>query len=235
MSINKIIGAFSLILATLVAGCAVDQTLQTPAGTDWSLPRNTAVPPHYTSEASLWQEGTTANLLFTDVKARMVNDLLTVIVVENSVASHDASTDLGRESDLSADVAAAFGGMTRLRSKNDYLPSDALVEGSFGSDFKGTGKTERSGRMTTKMTALVTDVLPNGNLMIEGTREVVLNDERQLIVLTGMVRPQDVSRDNTVLSTFIADARIQYTGSGVVTSRQRPGWGDRIITAVWPF
>jgi flagellar L-ring protein precursor FlgH len=89
--------------------------------------------------------------------------------------------------------------------------------------------------MTTKMTATVTNVLPNGNLMIQGMREVVLNDEQQIIVLTGIVRPQDVSQDNTVLSTYIANARIEYTGSGVVTERQSPGWADRILTTVWPF
>lgn len=191
--------------------------------------------PMYASEGSLWQEGTSTTMLFADVKARTVNDLLTVVVVEKSAAAHDASTDLGRSNKLTADVAAAFGGMTALRAKNPNIPSDVLIEGSFGSDFAGTGKTERSGTMTTKMTAVVTDVLPNGNLVIRGMREVFLNNEQQVIVLTGMVRPEDISRDNTVLSTFIANARIQYTGSGVVTERQTPGWGDRIITAVWPF
>jgi len=205
------------------------------AGAEWSLPRKVSATQYYTSEGSLWQDGTAANLLFSDAKARMVNDLLTIIVLESSTASHDASTDLGRSNNVSADIAAAFGGMTKLRRKNPDIPSGALLEGSFGSDFKGTGKTKRSGSMATKMTAIVTDVLPNGNLVIEGAREVVLNDERQLIVLTGMVRPHDVSHDNTVLSTYIANARIEYTGSGVVTDRQSPGWADRIFTAVWPF
>lgn len=235
MSLSRTALAVALVIAALAPGCVADRVSSPRAGAEWSVPREVSGTQYYTSEGSLWQDGTTVNLLFTDLKARMVNDLLTIIVLESSTASHDASTDLGRSSKLSADVAAAFAGMTKLRSKFPDIPSDALVEGTFGSDFKGTGKTKRSGSMTTKMTATVTNVLPNGNLMIQGMREVVLNDEQQIIVLTGIVRPQDVSQDNTVLSTYIANARIEYTGSGVVTERQSPGWADRILTTVWPF
>ncbi len=81
----------------------------------------------------------------------------------------------------------------------------------------------------------VVKVLENGNLLIEGRKQVTINDEDQYIVITGIIRPQDVSPDNTVDSKNIADARIIYTGAGVVTDKQRPGWGTRILDWIWPF
>ena len=85
------------------------------------------------------------------------------------------------------------------------------------------------------MTAQVVDVLPNGNLIIEGNREVRVNAENQMITLTGMVRPRDITADNVIQSTYIADARIAYSGTGVLNDRQRPGWFTRVMDKVWPF
>ena len=85
------------------------------------------------------------------------------------------------------------------------------------------------------MTARVVDLLANGNMIIEGNREVRVNAENQLITLTGIIRSRDISSENIILSTYIADARISYSGSGVLNDRQRPGWLSRILDKVWPF
>ena len=85
------------------------------------------------------------------------------------------------------------------------------------------------------MTARIVDILPNGNLVIQGNREVRVNHENQIITLTGLVRPRDISADNVVLSTYLADARISYSGSGIINERQRPGWLTRVMGKIWPF
>lgn len=77
--------------------------------------------------------------------------------------------------------------------------------------------------------------MPNGNLKIKGTREVTVNNEKQLITLSGIIRSRDISPDNIVLSTYISDAMIAYSGDGIVNERQRPGWLARILDVVWPF
>jgi len=109
------------------------------------------------------------------------------------------------------------------------------VNGNISSDFEGTGETERSGALNAFMTAMIVDVMPNGNMVIEGNREVRVNAENQMITLTGLVRPRDISADNVILSTYIADARISYSGTGVLNDRQKPGWLTRALDKVWPF
>ena len=107
---------------------------------------------------------------------------------------------------------------------------DALTEG-----FDGSGVTTRSGKLSGRMTGLVDAVLPNGNLRIQGKRMVTVNGEEQIMVLTGIVRPEDISSNNVVRSTYIADARIEYYGMGVISEKQYPGWMARMFDRVWPF
>jgi flagellar L-ring protein precursor FlgH len=103
------------------------------------------------------------------------------------------------------------------------------------SDFKGDGTTSRSGDLTAFITCRVTEVLPNGNLRIVGTREILVNHENQVIVLSGVIRPRDINDQNIIASRFIADAKIAYSGSGVIDDRQRPGWMANFLETVWPF
>ena len=111
----------------------------------------------------------------------------------------------------------------------------ASVSGSMTSDFKGDGTTSRSGDLTAFITCRVTEVLPNGNLRIVGTREILVNHENQVIVLSGVIRPRDINDQNIIASRFIADAKIAYSGSGIIDDRQRPGWLANILDIVWPF
>ncbi len=103
------------------------------------------------------------------------------------------------------------------------------------SKFDGTGTTSRSGDLTAYITARVTEVLSNGNLMIEGSREIEVNNEKQFITLAGVIRTRDVAADNIILSTYISGARITYSGVGIVDERQRPGWLANLMNKVWPF
>ena len=200
-------------------------------------------------KGSLWPGETTRNMLFSDNKARTVNDIVTIEIVESSTASKKATTKLGRTSDISASATGLFGFETkqnarlaRLQDSNAAGTSKAaaldlsrILEASTQNDFKGSGETTRSGRLSGRMTALVTEVLPNGNLRIRGKRRVTVNGEEQLMILTGVIRPEDISSKNVILSTYIADATIEYFGVGVIADKQRPGWMARLMDKVWPF
>jgi len=169
---------------------------------------------------------------YADKKALRVGDIITVRIIESAQASNTADTDLSRTSSANASLSAFFG---KKKFLNLFKVGDDLLTTSSENSHKGAGSTTRSGELTAVMTAMVREVLPNGNLVVRGTREVLVNHEQQFITLTGIVRPQDVSRDNIVLSTQLADANITIGGLGVVADKQRSGWGTWIFDLIWPF
>lgn len=154
--------------------------------------------------------------LASDVKAMRVGDSLTVQVTENASATTTADTSADRETTAAAVI--------RTRSQAPIL------EGSEKHDFSGNAKTQRAGKLLAQITVTVTAVQPNGDLQIAGQQLVEINDEKQLIKLEGRVRRQDISDGNTVASSRIADAVIQYVGDGVLTNAQRVGLVTRILT-----
>lgn len=187
------------------------------------------------SDGSLWDERGGLGTLFANNKARQVGDIVTVRIVESATATNKATTKTDRSTSLSAGLDSFFGAEKRHPADSPFFNPFGKVAGNIGSEFEGTGSTERRGDLTAYMTARVVDVLPNGTLAIEGNREVRVNHENQLITLTGLVRPRDISADNVIQSTYIADARIAYSGKGVLNDRQKPGWLVRALDKVWPF
>lgn len=159
--------------------------------------------------------------LYSDARARQVGDLVTIIIVERAEAASSASTDAKREGSLK--VGPGVGLL-------DFLP---LLGASGGSEFDGSGRTVRSGSVKAQMTARVVEVLPGGALRVEGRQTIIINDEEQELVLTGVIRPEDISRENTVLSTYVADARITVRGSGALGREQKPGILTRLFD--WLF
>lgn len=187
------------------------------------------------SQGSLWREGKEA-FLFTDNKARWPGDLVTVKVVETHSAVNQAKTETSRDSVVEAKVNNLLGaplhfGLDRIWP-GGFRPE---VGASTKTDFQGEGTTSRSTQIIATITCRVVQVLPNGNLLIEGHREVKLNREREYITLRGIVRPEDIGPDNSVLSTAISDAVIEYSGRGVVSEKQGPGFLTRILDLIWPF
>lgn len=180
------------------------------------------------NDGSLWSEDRPQSFLFSDFKAGRVGDVVTVRIVESSKGNKNASTKTEKDSSLSTSISAFFG-----------MPSDKLSQASVGAETSekhdGAGSTSRSSELTAVITARVIDVMPNGNFVIDGRREVIVNNETQLLYVTGIVRPEDIGPNNTVLSSYIADAKITYTGSGVVSDKQRVGWFVRLLDKVWPF
>ncbi len=207
--------------------------------------RNAAVGTTSPADGSLWQANSAFNGLFIDTKARNVGDVVTVKIEESSKATNKAKTETDRASSVQAGIDKLFGledwwQNEILDDVSDNLPKinpfgNPSVKGSMSSDFAGEGETTRSGNLSAYITCRVVDVMPNGNLKIVGTREVMVNHENQLIILSGIIRPRDISDNNVILSTFVSDAKIAYSGSGIINDRQRPGWLANLLNSVWPF
>ncbi len=180
---------------------------------------------------------------FQDLRAFKVGDLVTVNIVETSSASKSASTQTGKESSIDAGIDNLLGWEGKIKHLTSFgnstvrnnFDNSSMFKGSLSSSFNGTGSTSRGDNMTASITARVIDVKPNGNLLIEGTRQIRVNNEIQMIILSGFIRPTDISPDNTILSSYIGDAKIEYLGSGAISDKQRPGWLSRAVDHVWPF
>jgi len=183
-------------------------------------------------EGSLWTDS--GMNLFGDNRAVKVGDLVTVRISENPKAQLHAKTDTNRESKISGGVNF-FGYLEALKEKNKNLNPASLISTNFKPEFVGEGTNDRDGNMTAYITARVIRVLPNGNLFISGKREITVNHETQYITLSGIIRPEDIDLNNEVQSTYISDAKIEYSGRGVIADRQKPGWMMRLLDTVWPF
>jgi flagellar L-ring protein FlgH len=168
--------------------------------------------------------------LFGDLRARHVNDLVTVRVIETLSATGAADSSLDKDSKASAAVPNLFG----LESKYpSALDPTSMVSASANTSFKGGGTTSRSGDLSATVTARVAEVLPNGDLVIEGVREIDINGDRQIIVLTGVVRTADVGPGNVVASTSIGQMRIRYFGRGLIKDNLNPGWLVRVLNKIF--
>lgn len=168
--------------------------------------------------------------LFADVRARSVNDLVTVHVIENVVASGAADSTLDKDSSADASVGRVFGIDPKFA---DWFDPTALARYSASTGFKGSGATTRSGALSAVVTARVSEVLPNGDLVLEGVREIDINGDRQIIVLTGVIRTADVGPGNVVPSTAVGQMRIRYFGRGLIKDNLSPGWLVRLMNKVF--
>jgi len=232
----KKIDLLGLVMAAVLCGCSSTTYGTHPRDIQ---PKATMLPtpivkPEYTP-GSLWPGENSRNMLFTDNKARYVNDIVTIIIDESSSGQNQASTNTSKNSATNAGISAMLGLNTSLVNSNANLGGTLAVGGESASTLKGAGDTSRGGTLQARLTARVVRVLNNGNLLIEGRRQLTLNAEDQFIVITGVIRPEDIAADNWVLSSNIADARILYTGSGVLADKQHPGWMTRALDWGWPF
>lgn len=178
-------------------------------------------------EGSLWNPSVSYSL-YADLKARNVGDNVTINIVEAASASKNATTKTSRNSDIDASWSGVLAKMS-----GDWVGSE--VKSAYANSFNGQGETTRKSSLNAFITVRVIQVLPNGNLVVQGSREVQVNNENQFINIQGVIRPEDISSANIVLSTFVADAKIELNGQGVVSDKQRVGWLTRILDWVWPF
>ena len=182
---------------------------------------------------SLWHEGV-SKPIYADKRASQVGDIVTILVQENSTATKDNSTKTSKQSSVDSAIAtflyspAASG----LLTKAGTLPA---LKFSGKSDFNGGGSINNSQKIVASVAVRVIDVLPNSNLLIEGTRESSFSGEQQTIILRGAIRPDDIMANNTIYSYNVADATIKIVSKGTITDSQRKGWFHRIWDKISPF
>ncbi|MCG6537204.1 MAG: flagellar basal body L-ring protein FlgH [Syntrophales bacterium LBB04] len=184
---------------------------------------------------SIWPGESTNNLICSDKKARYINDIVTIIISETAAGGNKASTNTSRDSSTSANITSLFGIENAIIGSNAMMGGKIGLGGTSANALKGSGDTSRNSSLEARISARVLRVFDNGNLLIEGKRQLKVNAEDQFIMITGIVRPDDITAENTIASQYVADARIVYTGDGIVNDKMRPGWLTRIVDWVWPF
>ncbi|MEK6531449.1 MAG: flagellar basal body L-ring protein FlgH [Deltaproteobacteria bacterium] len=226
-----------LATAGLLSGCVSTTTPPVPRRIDIStIPvQGSSVP---TTPGSIWPGETTRNTLFQDMRARNIGDIVTVEIIEKTSAVKEASTSTSRTSSKDIAIQGLFGLPTNMGMRN-FLnqgnPFSPEMQSSYDSSFDGSGTTKRSGELSATITTRVVQILSNGNLVLEGSKDTVVNNELQFIVLSGIARPEDITDVNTVYSTQLSDVRIEYSGKGVIADEQGQGWLGRVLDNVWPF
>jgi len=186
------------------------------------------------NDGSIFSRAGQDSLLGQD-RARRPGDLLTVLIEENVSASSTASSNASRNSATTALTANALTDLNR-RFGNAGLPWPADINpGESAIDSSGTGSAAQQGRIAGEVTAVVTEVLPNGLLAVRGYKRMELTRGIQIVRLTGLVRPSDIQPDNTVRSRRLADADISFAAKGELADASRAGWMNRALLRLWPF
>jgi len=233
-----------LIVAALVlAGCSAASKKASPM--PQVTPTVAKAPPPAENPGSLFSQNQPTFLL-DDTRARRVGDILTVNIVDTSKSDLKAETKNDKTASNQLGVGNYFGGKTvsgnllgqlggpslGMKGKTGTTP---LVSNSTTDTFQSKGETKRESAVTASVGCRIVNILPGGVMQVEGARQTKVNNENQIIVIKGLVRPIDVGPNNTVPSTQLADCQIEYYGEGDLADRQRSGWLTRILDNVWPF
>jgi flagellar L-ring protein precursor FlgH len=233
-------------LTALMSGCAALERLRTvgdpPPLTSIDNPTSAAgykpvqmpMPapqPAIYQPNSLWRTGSRA--FFKDQRAHQVGDILTIIVNINDQANWQNETQRSREAKENSGIDNFFG-KPKVPIMNAAVPTRIFTADSSASS-DGKGSIQRQEAVTTNVAAVVTQVLPNGNLVIEGKQEVRVNFEVREMIIAGIVRPEDIQSDNTIDSSKIAETRLAYGGRGQITDVQQPRYGQQVLDVLLPF
>ncbi|CEA06245.1 flagellar basal body L-ring protein [Pseudomonas saudimassiliensis] len=219
--------------ATLVVSCiaSLAACVQTPPKPDDPayapvMPRTPM--PQELNNGAIYQPGFEISL-YEDRKANRIGDVITVVLTERMAAQKKAENEISKDSSVSLANPVLFG-------RSGIAGINTGVELGGGRDFNGEADANQSNSLSGSITVTVADVLPNGLLAVRGEKWITLNNGDELIRLSGLVRPDDVGADNSVLSTRVADARITYSGTGAFANASKPGWLSQFfMSPVWPF
>ena len=248
MNVSKLSrhAVLAALAASLLSGCAaldrikdigqqpslssVDNPTSRPGYKPVQMPMPAAQPASYNPN-SLWRNGSRA--FFKDQRAHQIGDILTVKVNITDKAIIDNETKRSRDAKDDSGVDNFFG-KQKLPIMNTPVPTRIFTSDSTTST-DGKGSVNRSEALTTNVAGVVTQVLPNGNLVIEGKQEIRVNFEIRELIVAGIVRPEDIESDNTIDSTKIAQARIAYGGRGQITDMQQNRYGEQLFDVLLPF
>lgn len=225
----------ALIAVLALTGCVSHIQSYTPKRRQYELPPTETTQVQSAPGSLFVTGGGGAAALFQDQRAYRVNDVVVVKVEEMADASRAANTELRRDTGFNVDVSAFLrainaGGVTAA------IPAFDMKAGlGSGVSTDAAGSTSRTERLQANVPALVRKVLPNGNLFVEGHRVVLVNQEENHFYISGVVRPIDIDQKNTVKSSLMAEAEVEFTGRGVIADNQRQGWLSRFFSWVWPF
>ncbi|GAB7078995.1 flagellar basal body L-ring protein FlgH [Megalodesulfovibrio paquesii] len=235
--------AFLMLMGLMATGCVTSKNQVESMPTLTPPPAEDMDPQTAGNPGSLFNPGD-AQYLFSDNRARRIGDIVLVNITESSTSKLEAKTDSSKDSSKDMSVENAFGattvgvgkllGFDPLKLSGDTGTSP-LLKYADASELKADGSTERNADVSATVAARVVKILPGGLMQIEGAREVRINEETQIMVVRGLVRPRDIGSDNSVYSTHIADAKIEYYGKGVLADKQKSGWLTRLLDNTWPF
>jgi flagellar L-ring protein precursor FlgH len=241
--------AAALLTAALLSGCGTLSRLSeagrppdmTPssdptAAPGWRplsmpMPRGQTAPPQ---ADSLWRAGSRA--FFKDQRAAAVGDIVTVVVNMADTADVENGTTATRTSAEAEGLPNFLGLETRLpKIINSALNTSSLVSANSNNSNTGSGKIKRNETVTLRLAGVITQVLPNGNLVVAASQEIEVNSELRQLQVSGVIRPQDIASDNTVTHDRMAEARISYGGRGTLTDLQQPRYGQQLMDILLPF
>lgn len=194
-----------------------------------------ALPAAPGAASSLWSVARTGERgMFADRKAGLTGDILTIVVSENAAATNSQNKSTNRASSVEDSVGQFLfsPAVSKFGTRRGELPNTSLSGSGTNS---GGGEVSNNQSLSSRAAVLVTDVLPNGNLVIEGVRVVTFSGETQYVVLHGIVRRDDISPANTILSSNIADARVEFVSQGQLTDAQKRGWITKLYEKLRPF
>ena len=185
------------------------------------------------SSGSLYSEAEPGYL--EDTRALRVGDIAMVKINENAQASGDATTNLKKDTSRSAGVDSLLGLVPAIKKAYPNIDPTQLLKMASTFDFDGEGKTERAGTLKAMIGVRVKQEMPNGDLFVEGTKVVMINHEEYHLYVSGVIRPSDIAMDNSIDSSLIADARVEFTGRGDINDQVERGWLTKILDFVNPF
>jgi flagellar L-ring protein precursor FlgH len=192
----------------------------------------------FASTGSIFGQG--ENPLFSDHKAMNVSDIVTVVISETAKSSNTGARQLS-ESDQSTlggglfSTAGVANGSVKAGVSNLNGYTDIGYSSSSGSTYKGAGSATKDASFTTTVSARVVKILQNGNYFISGRREILIDDQKQIIQISGVIRPYDIDQNNNINSSQMSEAKILYKTEGDVDRATKQGWGTKMVQAVWPF
>jgi flagellar L-ring protein FlgH len=243
--VRRLVGTAALV--SLLSGCAAIDRIKTLGQTPplspidnptakagykpVQMPMPTPQPASYNPN-SLWRNGSRA--FFNDQRAHMIGDILTVKVNINDTAQFQDQTQLSRTTTEDSAITNFIGAKTIANPAKAVLPGSLLTADS-NSQMNGNGTINRQDQLLTNVAAVVTQMLPNGNMVIEGKQEIRLNNEVRELIVAGVVRPEDIESDNTIDLPKIAEARVAYGGRGTLTNIQQERWGQQAMDIILPF
>jgi len=170
-----------------------------------------------------------------DTRAVRAGDIVTIVIDEQADAKGDANTSLSKTTNRNASVTALLGLVPAIRQSHPDIDPEKLIELAAKSDFTGEGSTGRNGKLSGNITVKVRDQMPNGDLFIEGTKVVMINNEEYHLYISGLIRPADVGPNNSVASSRVADAQIEFTGRGDIADQVNRGWLTKLLDWLNPF